>query len=323
MSEVSGKRVIGVVGFKNAGKTTLIEKLVRDLTATGYRISTVKHAHHSFDIDVEGKDSFRHRNAGASDVVVVSHERLALMREFRGGKLPSLRKILDLIDPCDLVIVEGYKRDNHDKIEVRNLALDHPRLAGDDPTVVAIASNGAVNAAAVPVFDRDNVSALAQFIVGHCRLDAAVLALRRAGPADASAIRRLTRNVYAKWIPVIGREPLPMIANYEKVVTDHWIDVASQDGQLIALIEMIPRAHHLMIENIAVATDQQGRGIARQLIEHSLTMAKTCGLAEVRLLTNSTFASNVALYVHLGFEQYDETAFPGGGTTAHFRKSVS
>lgn len=160
-------RVIGVAGFKNAGKTTLVEKLVTELSRRGHRVSTVKHAHHSFDIDHEGRDSFRHRKAGASEVAVVSRHRWAIIHETRDGEEPSLADILAKLEPCDLVIVEGYKRDSHDKIEVRNLALTHPELAGDDPTVVAIAANGQIAGAPVPVFDRDDVSALASFIENH------------------------------------------------------------------------------------------------------------------------------------------------------------
>jgi molybdopterin-guanine dinucleotide biosynthesis adapter protein len=162
--------VIGVAGFKNSGKTTLVEKLVRDLTSRGFRVSTIKHAHHSFDIDHEGRDSFRHRRAGASEVAVISRERTAIIHELRGQAEPSLAEVLALLKPSDLVIVEGYKRDHHDKIEVRNLALDHPSLADDDPTVVAIAANGPVAAANVRVFDRDDVETLASFIMSHFRL---------------------------------------------------------------------------------------------------------------------------------------------------------
>jgi molybdopterin-guanine dinucleotide biosynthesis adapter protein len=164
------QRVIGVAGFKNAGKTTLVEKLVIDLTDRGYRISTVKHAHHSFDIDHEGRDSFRHRKAGATEVAVVSKGRWALIHELREEAEPALADILRKLAPCDLVIVEGYKRDGHDKIEVRNLALDHPNLAGDDPTIVAIAATGAIAGTPVPVFDRDDVSALSAFIISHMEL---------------------------------------------------------------------------------------------------------------------------------------------------------
>lgn len=163
-------KVIGVAGFKNAGKTTLVERLVTELTRRGHRISTVKHAHHSFDIDHEGRDSFRHRKAGAAEVAVVSRHRWAIIHESREEAEPTLEEILAKLAPCDLVIVEGYKRDTHDKIEVRNLSLSHPNLAGDDPTVVAVAANGAIPDAPVPVFDRDDVTALAGFIETHMRL---------------------------------------------------------------------------------------------------------------------------------------------------------
>lgn len=163
-------KVIGVAGFKNAGKTTLVERLVRHLTAEGLRVSTVKHAHHSFDIDHEGRDSFRHRKAGAAEVAVISRERTAIIHELRGEAEPSLADVLARLSPCDLVIVEGYKRDSHDKIEVRNLALGHPELAGEDPTVVAIAATAAIEGAPVPVFSRDDVAALAAFIRAHLDL---------------------------------------------------------------------------------------------------------------------------------------------------------
>lgn len=164
------QKVIGVCGFKNSGKTTLVEKLVRHLTEQGYKISTVKHAHHDFDIDQEGRDSFRHRKAGATEVAVVSQNRFAIMNELRGAEPPTLNEILAKLSPCDLVIVEGYKRDTHDKIEVRNLGLNHPLLAGDDPTIVAIAVTGEIENSTIPVFNRDDVSNLAQFIIAHTKL---------------------------------------------------------------------------------------------------------------------------------------------------------
>ncbi|HTN97727.1 MAG TPA: molybdopterin-guanine dinucleotide biosynthesis protein B [Nordella sp.] len=164
-------KIIGVAGFKNAGKTTLVEKLVRELTKRGYRVSTVKHAHHSFDIDHEGRDSFRHRAAGASEVAVISQQRWAIIHESRGEEEPSFAAILAKLAPCDLVIVEGYKHGSHRKIEVRNLVLDHPKLAGEDPSIVAIAATGMIADAQVPVFDRDHVEALADFIITKMELD--------------------------------------------------------------------------------------------------------------------------------------------------------
>lgn len=164
-------KVFGVAGFKNAGKTTLVERLVSELNRRGYRISTVKHAHHAFDIDHEGRDSFRHRKAGAGEVAVVSRLRWALIHEMREETEPSLEDILAKLAPCDLVIVEGYKRDTHDKIEARNVELDHPVLAGDDPTIVAVAASGPVTGSPVPVFARDDIVAIADFVVRHMNLD--------------------------------------------------------------------------------------------------------------------------------------------------------
>ena len=316
-------KVIGVAGFKNSGKTTLVEKLVRHLTGLGYRVSTVKHAHHSFDIDHEGRDSFRHRKAGASEVAVISNERAAIIHELRGQPPPSLREVLDRLQPCDLVIVEGYKRDTHDKIEVRNVKLDHPKLAGDDPTIVAVAANGTTQDVGVPVFDRDDVLALAEFIVCHCELGEIKVPFRRARKADAADVRQLTRDVYAKWISSVGREPGPMAVDYEAAIQNHWIDVMEEDGKLVALIEMTPRPDCLFVENIAVAESHQGKGLARRLLAHAATLAQKAGLAEVRLLTNRAFASNLTLYLHLGFKITHEEPNPMGGSTVYFSKPVS
>lgn len=164
------QRIIGVAGFKNAGKTTLVERLVAELTGRGYKVSTIKHAHHSFDIDHEGRDSFRHRKAGASQVAVVSRHRWAIIDELRDEPEPSLKEMLARLDPCDLVIVEGYKRDDHEKIEVRNVDSSNPRLVDEDETIVAVAANGPVDDCPVPVYDRDDIFALADFICGRTGL---------------------------------------------------------------------------------------------------------------------------------------------------------
>ncbi len=160
-------KVIGVTGYKKSGKTTLVEKLVRHFVTQGYRVSTVKHAHHSFDIDHEGRDSFRHRAAGATEVAVVSYRLWALMHEVKDEPEPTLADTLARLSPCDLVIVEGYKRDRHPKIEVRDLKFDHPTLSPSDPTVVAIAASGPIEGESVPVFDRDDVATIAAFITAQ------------------------------------------------------------------------------------------------------------------------------------------------------------
>jgi ribosomal protein S18 acetylase RimI-like enzyme len=146
--------------------------------------------------------------------------------------------------------------------------------------------------------------------------------MRRAGPADAAAIRDLTRSVYAKWIPAVGREPGPMEADYDHAVSHHWIDLLEEDGRLIALIETIPHVDHLFVKNVAVAEDRQGRGLARLLLDHAAAIARKHGLAELRLLTNGAFVTNLSLYRHLGFSVTREEPNPRGGTTVHFSKPV-
>ncbi len=164
-------KLLGIVGFKNAGKTTLTERLVRELTERGYRISTIKHAHHAFDIDQEGRDSWRHRQAGAREVAVVSMNRWALVHELKGETEPGLAEIAAKLSPCDLIITEGYKWESHPKIEVRNLALDHPRLAETDETVIAVAASGPIQGCRVPVFAREAVGEIADFVVSRMELE--------------------------------------------------------------------------------------------------------------------------------------------------------
>lgn len=159
------QRVFGITGWKNSGKTTLTERLVATLTARGWRISTVKHAHHAFDIDQEGTDSFRHRQAGAGEVAIVSGKRWALMHELHGEEEPKLETILARLSPCDLVLVEGYKRENHLKIEARRRdARNGTPLSASDPHIVAIAADHPVEGETIPVFDIDDVPAIADFI---------------------------------------------------------------------------------------------------------------------------------------------------------------
>lgn len=159
------QRIFGVTGWKNSGKTTLTVRLVEELTLRGWKISTLKHAHHAFDIDKDGTDSFRHRQAGASEVAIVSGHRWALMHELRGNQEPSFSEILARLDPCDLVIVEGYKREAHKKIEARRTsARDTRPLAPGDPNIVAIAADHEIEGTSLPVFALDDVSSIADFV---------------------------------------------------------------------------------------------------------------------------------------------------------------
>ncbi|MEO5758956.1 MAG: molybdopterin-guanine dinucleotide biosynthesis protein B [Mesorhizobium sp.] len=159
------RRVFGITGWKNSGKTTLTEKLVSELVGRGWKVSTVKHAHHDFDIDKPGADSFRHRQAGAMEVAIVSGNRWALMHELRGEDEPALDAILSRLAPCDLVLVEGYKREAHRKIETRRReAKDGTPLSANDPNIVAIAADFPVEGEQLPVFGLDEVKSIADFI---------------------------------------------------------------------------------------------------------------------------------------------------------------
>lgn len=158
-------RVFGVTGWKNSGKTTLVEALVRELTVRGWRVASVKHAHHDFDIDKEGTDSFRHRKAGASEVAIVSGRRWALMHELGEEEEPALEEVLSRLSPADLVLVEGYKRGSHRKIEVRRLeAKDRSPLTASDGNIAAIAADHPVSGETVPVFSLDDITGITDFI---------------------------------------------------------------------------------------------------------------------------------------------------------------
>jgi molybdopterin-guanine dinucleotide biosynthesis protein B len=163
--------VFGVTGWKNSGKTTLVTRLLAELTRRGYRVSTVKHAHHDFDIDKPATDSFRHREAGASEVMIVSGNRWALMHELRGEDEPPLEAALKRLSPCDMVLVEGYKREGHPKVETRRRAAGRSEpLAPGDPSILAIAADHETDAAGRPLFDLDDVTAIADFIVERLAL---------------------------------------------------------------------------------------------------------------------------------------------------------
>jgi molybdopterin-guanine dinucleotide biosynthesis protein B len=157
--------VVGIAGWKKSGKTTLVTRLVAEFTSRGFRVATVKHAHHSFRVDDGETDSARHRRAGAEQVVVVSATRWALVTELAGRPEPTLDEVVARLDPCDLVIVEGYKSAPIPKIETRrSAAAVHVALAGDDPDFIAIAADHAVEAGGLPVFSLDDTAGIADFI---------------------------------------------------------------------------------------------------------------------------------------------------------------
>jgi molybdopterin-guanine dinucleotide biosynthesis adapter protein len=157
-------RAIGIAGWSGAGKTTLITRLIPELKRRGLSVSTIKHAHHSFDVDQSGKDSFEHRAAGASEVLVASMSRIALMRELRGASEPSLADLLQMLAPVDLVLIEGFKRDPVAKVEVFREANGKPPLFPQDPYVVALASDGAPPTG-LPHASIDDVAAIADLVL--------------------------------------------------------------------------------------------------------------------------------------------------------------
>ncbi|WP_299141830.1 molybdopterin-guanine dinucleotide biosynthesis protein B [uncultured Tateyamaria sp.] len=156
--------IYGVVGWKNAGKTGLMERLVTEITGRGLSVSTVKHAHHTFDVDHPGKDSHRHRVAGATEVLLASRNRFALMHELRDAPEPTLTDLLTKLSPVDLVLIEGYKRDTHPKIEAHRAATGNPLIAPDDPTIQAVASDTPLSLDR-PVFDLNDTRSIADFIL--------------------------------------------------------------------------------------------------------------------------------------------------------------
>jgi molybdopterin-guanine dinucleotide biosynthesis adapter protein len=170
-------RVIGLAGWSGAGKTTLLIKLLPRLVARGLEVSTIKHAHHSFDVDQPGKDSHNHRLAGATEVLVSSSARWALLHELRGAAEMRLEDLVGRLAPVDLVIVEGFKRALHPKLEVYRAAIGKPPLHADDPKIVAVATDVALPRAQVPVLAIDDVEGIIEVI------------LARAEPATALAGR--------------------------------------------------------------------------------------------------------------------------------------
>ena len=162
-------RIYGVTGWKNAGKTGLMERLVNEITGRGFSVSTVKHAHHAFDVDQPGRDSHRHRVAGATEVLLASRNRFALMHELRDEDEPALATLLDKLAPVDLVLIEGYKRDRHPKVEAFRADAGHDLIAPGDTSIRAVASDTPLDLDR-PVFDLNDTVAIADFILSEVGL---------------------------------------------------------------------------------------------------------------------------------------------------------
>ncbi|MFT6105353.1 MAG: molybdopterin-guanine dinucleotide biosynthesis protein MobB [Paracoccaceae bacterium] len=162
-------RVFGVTGWKNAGKTGLMERLVTEITGRGITVSTLKHAHHTFDVDHPGKDSHRHRTAGATEVLLSSGKRWALMHELRDTDEPPLTELLTKLAPVDLILIEGYKTGTHPKIEAWRAETKNPLIAPGDPTILAVASDEPLDTDR-RLFDLNDTVAIADFILAEVGL---------------------------------------------------------------------------------------------------------------------------------------------------------
>ena len=160
-------RVFGLAGWSGSGKTTLLTALIPELVSRGITVSTLKHAHHTFDVDHPGKDSWRHRQAGAREVMISSQNRWALMHELRGAREPTLEELVRRMSPVDLLLVEGFKHHPHPKMEVYRPSLGKPLLHPEDPLVVAIASDEVLPELSLPWLPLSDISAVATFILGH------------------------------------------------------------------------------------------------------------------------------------------------------------
>jgi molybdopterin-guanine dinucleotide biosynthesis protein B len=175
-------RIIGLAGWSGSGKTTLLTKVIPRIVARGLKVSTVKHAHHSFEMDRPGKDSHTHRMAGATEVLVGSANRWAVVHELRGEGEPTLPALLRKASPVDLVLVEGYKGESHPKLEVYRAANGKPLLHPGDPAIVAVASDTPLSGVRIPVLDLDDIEGITDILLRH-----AVPLDRIAGLATAGA----------------------------------------------------------------------------------------------------------------------------------------
>lgn len=165
--------VYGIAGWSGSGKTTLLEKLIPQLTARGLKVSVIKHAHHGFDLDRPGKDSFRHREAGASQVLMLSAQRWVLMHELREAPEPTLEEQLRLLAPCDVVLIEGFKAAPVPKVEVFRAANGKPPLWPDNPHVVAVATDTPLDTH-LPCLPLDDAAVIADFILDHAARETAL-----------------------------------------------------------------------------------------------------------------------------------------------------
>ena len=247
-------KVFGVVGWKNSGKTGLIERLVAEITARGFTVSTLKHAHHSFDVDQSGKDSHRHRVAGAKEVLLSSRSRWALMHENRDQPEPSLADLLGRIGAADLVLIEGYKRDTHPKIEAHRTETGTSLIAHDDPTIVAVATDGAPSDLGIPHFDLNDTCAIADFVLQQVGL--------REKPDTGGDTMQLKNDCFAlpqgvDWLPVdaaldnlrrrmkpiVGRKTVPVARALGRVIASDVVAIRANPPAANSAVDGYGFAH--------------------------------------------------------------------------------
>ncbi len=164
-------KIFGIVGMSGSGKTELLVKLIPELTRRGVEVSTIKHTHHNVEIDMPGKDSYRHRKSGAKQVMVASSGRWSLVHELRDTAEPSLEELIEKMEPADLLLVEGYKRGDHDKMEVFRHDHEQELLAPGDEHILVVAADGPIDGLRIPLIDLNDVPAIADFILAHTGLD--------------------------------------------------------------------------------------------------------------------------------------------------------
>ncbi len=165
-------KLFGVVGWKNSGKTTLVAGLVTELKSRGFTVSTMKHAHHAFDLDQPGRDTYKHRQAGAQEVLISSGKRWAVMHELQGEDEPPLEELLAKMSPVDIVIIEGFKSASHAKIECHRATTEMPLVSANNKTIVAVASDVDVATGGLQVLDLNDASAIADFVMSQTGLNA-------------------------------------------------------------------------------------------------------------------------------------------------------
>ena len=295
-------RVFGVVGWKNTGKTGLMERLVAEITGRGFSVSTLKHAHHSFDVDQPGKDSYRHRTAGATEVLLSSRNRWALMHENRAEEEAPLERLLARLAPVDLVLIEGYKRDGHPKVEAHRAETGKPLIAPGDPTVRAVASDVPLEGLEIPVFHLDDTAAVADFILSE-----AGLVQQTTAPAALPTPPKLRDDCFAlpegvEWAPVdevlarlrdslhpvVGRRTMPVTKALGRVLASDAVALRSNPPHANSAVDGYGLAHAATGEGTQSLPLLEGRSAAGAPFEGTVPAGHA-----VRILTGALIPPGV------------------------------